>query len=307
MIKRIKHSLEYLIDKSSQNATTEAEENFLEKFTISEYHKSDWDEVNLGKSKTASEKLFKQIQFRIAKKKLFSSYFKYAAAASIVFIIGLGFYMNTATDVEKQITFKTASSSKSIQLSDGSVIYLSANSILNYPVQFKGRERKVSLLKGNAFFDIAKDKKHPFIISSGAIKTKVLGTSFHIQLSKSKCTVMVLTGKVNVSTKNQSIDLVPNEEALLSDEKLTKENVDKLFLVNWYNEDITLNQVTVNQVIKLLQYKYGLAFEYNNDVKLSSPLTLSIGKDASIESVLKQINYITNLKFEVYGEVVKVN
>ncbi|MDA6070145.1 FecR family protein [Flavobacterium sp. AC] len=307
MIKRIKHSLEYLVDKSSRNKTSEAEENLLNSFALNEYQNSDWDETSMGNSNQVSQNIYENIQLRIGKKKSFNPYVKYMAAASILFLVGLGIFYKPNVTAEKQLSFKTSDIPKSIELSDGSKIYLAANSLFQYPEKFQGGERKVSLLKGNAFFEVAKDKKHPFIISSGEIKTRVVGTSFHIQLSKSKCEVIVVTGKVNVSGKGQSVDVVPNEEALFTAQKLSKQMADKSFLVNWYNTDVTLNQTTLKQVITILQYKYGVSFQYNNEHVLATPLTVFIKKDASLENVLEQINYITNLKFKVYGEIVKVN
>lgn len=307
MIKRIKHSLEHLIDKSSRNKTSEAEENLLHDFAFNQYKNSKWDDVSMGNPDEASQNIYEGIQLRIEKKKTFNPYLKYMAAASILFLVGLGFFFKPSIANEKQLTFKTSDVPKSIQLSDGSKIYLAANSLFQYPEKFEGDERHVSLLKGNAFFEVAKDKKHPFIISSGVIKTRVVGTSFHIQLSKSKCEVIVVTGKVNVSAKGQNIDLVPNQEALFMGEKLTKLQVDKSLLINWYTTDIALNQATLKQVITVLQYKYGVTFECKNESVLTTPITVFIEKNASLESVLKQINYITNLKFNVYGEIVKVN
>ncbi|WP_431241934.1 FecR family protein [Flavobacterium sp. P21] len=307
MIKRIKHSLEYLIDKSSRNKTSIAEENLLNDFAFNQYQRSKWDDLSMGNSDEVSQYIYDNIQLRIGKKKSLYPYLKYMVSASILFLAGLGFWLKPKIAVEKQLSFKTSSIPKSIQLSDGSKIYLATNSLFQYPEKFEGEERKVSLLKGNAFFEIAKDKKHPFIITSREIKTKVVGTSFHIQLSKSKCEVIVVTGKVNVSSKGQSVDLVPNEEALFESNKLTKQLADKSFLVNWYSTDVTLNETTLKQVITILQYKYGVSFQYDNERVLATPLTVFIKKDATLENVLEQINYITNLKFRVYGEIVKVD
>ncbi|TDO99152.1 FecR family protein [Flavobacterium sp. 245] len=307
MIKRIKHSLEHLVDKSSRDKTSIAEENLLNDFAFTQYQKSKWDDLSMGNSEEVSQDIYDNIQFRIGKKKTFIPYLKYIAAASILILAGLGFWLKPEIAVEKQLSFKTSSIPKSIQLSDGSKIYLAANSLFQYPEKFEGDERKVTLLKGNAFFEIAKDKKHPFIITSREIKTRVVGTSFHIQLSKSKCEVIVVTGKVNVSSKGQSVDLVPNDEALFESNKLTKQLADKSLLVNWYTTDVTLNQTTLKQVITILQYKYGVSFQYDNERVLATPLTVFIKKDATLENVLEQINYITNLKFKVYGEIVKVD
>lgn len=307
MVKRLKHSLEYLIDKSSRNKTSAAEENLLNDFAFNEFQNAKWEETSMGNPVEVSQNIYEGIQLRMSKKKTFNPYLKYMAAASILFLVGLGFLFRPNVAVEKQLTFKTSSDPKSIRLSDGSKIYLAANSLFQYPEKFEGDERKVSLLKGNAFFEVAKDKKHPFIIASGEIKTRVVGTSFHIQLSKSKCEVIVVTGKVNVSSKGQSVDLVPNEQALFESQKLSKQLADKSYLVNWYATDVTLNETTLKQVITILQYKYGVSFQYENKQVLATPLTVFIKKDATLENVLEQINYITNLKFKVYGEIVKVD
>ncbi|MEO6176718.1 MAG: FecR family protein [Flavobacterium circumlabens] len=307
MIKRIKHSLEHFIDKSSQNKTSEVEENLLNNFALTEYQNSNWENASMGNSDEVSKNIYEGIQLRMEKKKTFSPYFKYRVAASILFLVGLGFFYKPNVSIEKQLTFKTASSPKSIRLSDGTKIYLAANSSFQYPAQFKGDERTVSLLKGNAFFEVAKDKKHPFIIHSGPIKTRVVGTSFHIQFSKSKCEVLVVTGKVNVSSKDQSVDLIPNQEALFTDAQLTKLPIDKSLSINWYNTDIALNQATLKQVITILQYKYGVTFLCKNEAVLTTPVTVFIEKNASLDSVLKQINYITNLKFNTYDGIIQVN
>ncbi|CAD0004506.1 FecR family protein [Flavobacterium chungangense] len=306
MTKRIKHSLAYLIDKSSRNKTSEAEENLLDDFAFNHYQNSKWNETSMGNPDEVSQNIYEGIQFRI-RKRTFRPYFKYMAAASILFLVGLGLFYKPEIVSEKQLTFKTSDIPKSIQLSDGSKIYLAANSLFQYPEKFSGEERNVSLLKGNAFFEIAKDKKHPFIITSGEIKTRVLGTSFHIQMSKTKCEVIVVTGKVNVSSKGQSVYLIPNEAALFESQNLTRQVAEKSFLVNWYATDLTLDQTKLQQVITILQYKYGVSFQLKNEQVLTMPLTVFIKKDATLENVLEQINYITNLKFKVYGQIVKMN
>src|SRR5688572_23173156 len=122
MIKRLKHSLEYLVDKSSRNKTSEAEENLLTDFALSEYQNSKWDDNVMGSSTEVSQNIYEGIQLRIMKKKNFNSYLKYMAAASILFLAGLGFFFKPDFSVEKQLTFKTSDIPKSIQLSDGSKI-----------------------------------------------------------------------------------------------------------------------------------------------------------------------------------------
>lgn len=88
---------------------------------------------------------------------------------------------------------------KYIVLADGSKIWLSPSSSFSYPDQFNGNLREVKL-EGEAFFQIAKDKKHPFIIHTGDMSTRVVGTSFEIDAYKTQqhFMVTVVTGVVRV-------------------------------------------------------------------------------------------------------------
>lgn len=70
MVKRIKHSLEYLIDKSLRNKASEKEENLLTDFALNEYQESKWDEDLMGNSQEVSQNIYEGIQFRIGKENL---------------------------------------------------------------------------------------------------------------------------------------------------------------------------------------------------------------------------------------------
>jgi transmembrane sensor len=121
----------------------------------------------------------------------------------------------------KQFTMVTRPGErKSIKLSDGTKIWLSPSSSLEYPDQLTGNLREVKL-EGEAFFEVAKDKKHPFIIHSDRMDTRVVGTSFNIQSYKQQLayTVTVVTGIVNVSAlsssggKTNAVVLRPNQRS----------------------------------------------------------------------------------------------
>lgn len=308
MTKKAKHSLEHLIEKSNRKETTKTEESLLNDFMLSEYKKSEWDSSTMGSKEERGSALYNGIRQRIYPTKKTRPYIKYAVAAGIALLVGLSILFNSGQKNIPTLRFATSGVSDSLKLGDGSMIYLAANSVFEYPSQF-GDERTVKLVKGNAFFHVAKDPEHPFIISSGSIKTRVLGTSFHIQLSKSKCNVIVATGKVRVTSGNQIVNLLPGDEASFTDQdhKLSKLKALKTMLINWYKEDAELNSVPLSEVFTLLEYKYGVRFDSKNTNLLNTRLTVFIGKTATLDSILKQINYITNLKFEIYEDTVKVN
>jgi transmembrane sensor len=107
-----------------------------------------------------------------------------------------------------------------LTLTDGTKIWLSPSSSLQYPDQFIGNSREVKL-EGEAFFEVTKDKKHPFIIHSDGMDTRVVGTSFNIQSFKRQrlSTVTVVTGVVKVSAggssnhQQRTVVLTPNQQS----------------------------------------------------------------------------------------------
>jgi transmembrane sensor len=104
--------------------------------------------------------------------------------------------------------------SKALVLSDGTKIWLSPSSSLVYPEQLTGNLREVKL-EGEAFFEVAKDKLHPFVIHSNRMDTRVVGTSFNVQSYKSQSSskVTVVTGIVKVTAKGLS-NVVPHTVVL---------------------------------------------------------------------------------------------
>ncbi|MCG9792565.1 FecR family protein [Flavobacterium algicola] len=301
MTRKIKHTLEQLIEKSLQKTATRAEEELLENFMRKEY-----DESSLNTLTTVKGQDFHSFVNRSKKRKR-SRYTAYGIAASVLIIIGIGFTAIKPTIIAPQmITVHTGKTADSVHLVDGSVIYLAANSVFEYPEKFELGERNVKLSRGKAFFEVAKDSLHPFIIHSGDVKTRVVGTSFHIQMSKGKCNVIVATGKVNVSAENQNVDLLPNEAANFENNKLVKNKVSKLLVVNWYSRDVDLKNVKLFDAFEFIENKYDVHFDSSSNTVRNTSLTLFIEKNASLENILLQMNYITNLKFKTNENTITV-
>ena len=109
-------------------------------------------------------------------------------------------------------------------MEDGTVILLKPNSSIEYPAKFSAVDRKVTL-KGEAFFDVTKDKNRPFIISTSELTVKVLGTSFNVMAYEGakEISVAVKTGKVSVVKSKDEVTnrpqlneviLTPNQEVI---------------------------------------------------------------------------------------------
>ncbi len=153
-------------------------------------------------------------------------FWKSAAAVLLVGICFYGIYrfkyLNVKTKpVANLETTKTLSRIKSkIYLSDGSVITLNAETVLKYPLSFNGATREV-YLNGEAFFEIAKDHTHPFIVHADKMSIRVLGTAFNVKSYKNDnhSETTLIRGAIEVTLADRPSDriyLKPNEKLILN-------------------------------------------------------------------------------------------
>jgi transmembrane sensor len=158
-------------------------------------------------------------------------------------------------------------------LPDGTQVWLNPNASLSYPSKF-GKFREVTM-QGEAFFNVTKDHKHPFVITSGNVLTKVWGTSFRIRSipGENSTKVSVLTGKVSVSIpakasstpkKAEEIMLLPQEEVTYQKtaHHLLKAAVPPSSdLTIWHNANLSFENETIEHVTKVLSKKYNLQIQ----------------------------------------------
>lgn len=130
-------------------------------------------------------------------------------AAMVVIVLGIGLLVFEVALPEK-VTVASAPDKKNVEvlLADGSKVYLNRDSRLTYHERFGHNNRRVSL-KGEAFFDIAPDASHPFIIDAGNARVRVVGTSFSVitDNGNNEVEVYVATGKVMLTSNDGSKSL----------------------------------------------------------------------------------------------------
>jgi ferric-dicitrate binding protein FerR (iron transport regulator) len=150
------------------------------------------------------EKIHQRISLRKAPvvRRIGFGRWKVAAAAIIILIAGAGILSLLRKPV-KQLLVTSGMQRKTVTLPDGSVAYLEPGTTLKYTGNYGKEERSVTLT-GEALFNVQKDDKHPFIVASSLISTKVLGTSFNMEVRNiTEARVVVLTGMVQVEAKGE--------------------------------------------------------------------------------------------------------
>ncbi|MGN7809501.1 MULTISPECIES: FecR family protein [Flavobacterium] len=240
-------------------------------------------------------------------------YKNWTVAASLIALIGLSmfFYQSTLAVVEtKHYATKPGERAK-VTLSDGTQIWLNAGSFLKYPKEFKGNTREV-YLTGEAFFDVAKDKKHPFIIHTDKMDTKVLGTSFNVQAYPDQTTqeVSVLTGRVNVKSTvtEENVYVTPGQKVVFKS-KNNKLQAFKDIPVNtislWRKNIMVFEETPLPEVIATINRNYNVAIEIKNK-NLNTLKINAYFKELSADQVVALVCNIVNAEYKVEGGVYKI-
>ncbi|MFY0254419.1 FecR family protein [Chitinophaga sp. 30R24] len=175
--------------------------------------------------KRLSNNMLKNIHQRIGVKDssfkgIFRLYQQKIAAAAVVLLLAGAIWYTWLQERVKQHVFAATSERQTVKLPDGSVVYLERGASITFPEVFDKKDRKVTL-KGEAFFEINHDAKHPFIISSSLINTTVLGTSFNMEVhERNIAKVVVVSGTVQVNAregnlhKNGQLVITANKSAV---------------------------------------------------------------------------------------------
>lgn len=200
-------------------------------------------------------------------------------AAMVLIIAGTGWLLFEVA-VPQKIMVSSNSDQKNIEvlLSDGSTIYLNRNSSITYPKHFRSGARRVSV-KGEAFFDIARDEEHPFIIDAGKAKIRVLGTSFNVitDNASNEVEVYVASGKVMVTSADgsSSLTLEPEYVGKVSGENATSELNTNINYLAWHTEMLSYDGERLEVVFNDLKRAYNIEIKVAdpeiNDFRLTSP------------------------------------
>lgn len=132
-----------------------------------------------------------------------------AAAVTLLLIPWLRSYF-TQSDPAQQVAVSTQNNTYEKILPDGTKVFLNYNSTLTYPEGLPGDTRRVSL-RGEAFFEVAPDATHPFLIDANGTEIRVVGTSFNVKAYDEAVRVDVKTGKVEVRKSQKTVALLPGE------------------------------------------------------------------------------------------------
>ncbi len=213
---------------------------------------------------------------------------------------------NVSSDslVENILTVPVGGES-SIVLSDGTKVWLNADSYLKHPAKFLGDTREVTV-KGEVYFEVAEDKEHPFIVHTPKGDVKVLGTGFGITSYPEENSYFTLVhGKIafndNVHTE---LYLKPGEQVKVADNQIVKRTVNVEEYVGWIDGNFVFRQRSLGDIMNAMQRWYNVKVVYDDsdlkEVKFSGDLK----RYESINVLLDALSLTKEMEYSIEGNVI---
>lgn len=236
------------------------------------------------------------------------SFVKWAAAsvAILIAVAGMVYFLNNSSgSMERTNVVLQKQENRIIFLPDGSKVILSPGSKLNYPSSFDDLATREVYLTGQAYFDIKHNNSKPFIVHSGKLETIVLGTAFNIKAMEGETdiTVTVTRGKVKVVDleKKKILAILTHDQQISYCTLKTKSvvrTVDSEKLLDWKNQDLLCDNLTLAEAAELLGERYHVTINIDNEFTRSQRFTATFPKNESFEQILKSICVFNGLEYQ---------
>lgn len=196
-----------------------------------------------------------------------------------------------------------------LTLSDGTMVWLNSGSELKYPVRFQGNIRQVEL-KGEAYFEVSKDKKKPFMVLAGEVSTRVYGTEFNIR-SYAGEEVSVTLVKGSISVKNEFLKqermLQPGENACLSGNDFRIEQVDVRKYTAWKEGYFYYENECLDHILKDLKRWYDFDVVYTDNNLGNLRFEFWSFRHAPIETVARTLTRTNRIDMKMDGKTLIIS
>lgn len=247
---------------------------------------------------------------------LWGSLLKYAAVFVAAFVLGsLSLYLTRQSERNalsaQYNTIEVPYGQRSqITLYDGTKIWLNSGTKLKYPVVFGANSRNVTI-EGEAFFNIAKDAKHPFVVSAGKLKVEVLGTHFDVCAypDENEFATTLEEGSVKVynSVNGKYVKMNPGEQVVLNrkSDAFKLLHVDTELYTSWKENLLKFDDATFEEVIKKMERWYDVKITVAPGINTNERFTMTI-KTESLREMLLLVSKTTKINYEIKESAVLI-
>ncbi|PTT00936.1 hypothetical protein DBR11_08595 [Pedobacter sp. HMWF019] len=193
-------------------------------------------------------------------------------------------------------------------LSDGSHVWLNALSSLKYPATFPNKGGRKVELKGEGYFQVAKNKSNPFQVYTGRQTVEVLGTHFNIKAYKDEADIRttLIEGSVKVSAGQQSVQIVPGQQAVLdARHALNVRSADTGSAIAWVNGDFVFNSEDMGSIMRSISRWYAVEVIFKDNLT-DKKFTGTISRYKNVTEVLNMLELTGLVHFKLEGRRILV-
>ncbi len=251
----------------------------------------------------------------VGKTRIIGKYLQMAAGYAAAVLVGaaLVFVFTHTRTLPEQVQggsfiVQTDNSDRSFtQLPDGSRIWLNKGTKIEYNQQFGIRNRNV-LLNGEAYFEVAKNKKLAFVVKTKSIDVTALGTSFNVNAydDGNEVTTTLYTGKVNVQSTLTGYKTIlnPFEVAVFSK---TKDKITTYVFTGpdkpvWMEPEFRFDMLPLIDITKQLEHNYNVVFVYRNQKIKHLKFSGTFDRDEKLDEILRVIKINTNIDYVIKND-----
>lgn len=277
------------------------------------------DRVMTPINKSIIKNIFVKIRKQTWKNRLMLIADKLLRAAAILLIPLLSgllayLYFNPVNDnrsVGELIVLADRGEKARVTLPDGSKVRLNAESSVSYKPDFGKELRKVDL-KGEAFFEVVKDKDKPFVVHTEYLDVEALGTSFNVYAYEKENVIemSLVSGRIKVTTSSspfRTVFLNPDEKVLFykSSGKITVEKTDNRFETAWLRGDLVFRSTRLSDVLTKIERRYGVTIYMDNN-SLSNDLFTGNFDSEYIGEVMDLLKKHYGFSYNIRGDTIYV-
>ena len=253
----------------------------------------------------------------VGKTRIIGKYLQMAAGYAAAVLVGaaLVFVFTHTRTLPEQVQggsfiVQTDNSDRSFtQLPDGSRIWLNKGWKIEYNQQCGIRNRNV-LVNGEAYFEVAKNKKLAFVVKTKSIDVTALGTSFNVNAydDGNEVTTTLYTGKVNVQSTLTGYKTIlnPFEVAVFSK---TKDKITTYVFTGpdkpvWMEPEFRFDMLPLIDITKQLEHNYNVVFVYRNQKIKHLKFSGTFDRDEKLDEILRVIKINTNIDYAIKNDSV---
>ena len=219
---------------------------------------------------------------------------------------------NSANADANKITYNSLTTPRGgqyqVELPDGTRVWLNAASSIRFPTAFAGGERRVEI-RGEAYFEVAKNKSMPFVVSVNGAEVQVLGTHFNIMAysEEGKIATTLLEGSVQVSNGGKKHVIVPGQQAVWKEngEFSLNGDVDLEEVVSWKNGKFHFNNADIKVIMRQIARWYDVDVEYRDNLS-ATQLGGIVSRKEDLRQLLSYFEIAGKVKFNLEGRKIIV-